>query len=281
MQVFQHSFASEQHLARYFAKIAVRALYDELALFPKPGLVSFIDNGAHYDMNGTLLFKSLFGLRHYFYKVALKSAQGTDVKNLVRLGIEAEETMNSITKQINTHRGAIFALGILCSSISKLSQKRPRFSLRELQTCIIDDWAYYLTNGHQIENTHGAWIKIVYAIEDAKYLAIQGYNSIFIIFEELVALGLNDKILFGLTAYQRLLLKIDDLNILHRTGIKGLLFARREVGSLNLTSNREDCIAQCLKVHHLFSQLNISPGGVADMISFMYFLRYVFAEKSS
>lgn len=56
MQIFQHSLPNPYKIARYFAKKAVQALYDEVALYPKPGLVSFIDSGAHQDMNGALFF---------------------------------------------------------------------------------------------------------------------------------------------------------------------------------------------------------------------------------
>lgn len=56
MHHFQHSFSSPNQLARFYAKKAVRALYEEVALYPKPGLVSFVDSGAHQDMDGPLFF---------------------------------------------------------------------------------------------------------------------------------------------------------------------------------------------------------------------------------
>ncbi len=92
MLLFRHCFADEIQLASYLAKMAIRALYAELALYPKPGLVSFIDSGAHDDMNGSLFVKSLFTLRHYFKAVSLHAAKGNALPELVMYGLAAEQT---------------------------------------------------------------------------------------------------------------------------------------------------------------------------------------------
>ena len=52
--------------ARAIARLATRALWDELALAPKPGLVSLSDNGAHDDMDAGTFVRSLFALRRHF-----------------------------------------------------------------------------------------------------------------------------------------------------------------------------------------------------------------------
>jgi triphosphoribosyl-dephospho-CoA synthetase len=43
----------------------VRSLYQELALYPKPGLVSLVDTGSHDDMDASTFVRSLFSLRRY------------------------------------------------------------------------------------------------------------------------------------------------------------------------------------------------------------------------
>ena len=44
-------------------RAAIVSLYDELALEPKPGLVSFADAGSHEDMDAGTFLRSLFALR--------------------------------------------------------------------------------------------------------------------------------------------------------------------------------------------------------------------------
>lgn len=274
MPSFQHCLPNPQKIARFYAKIAVRSLYDELALYPKPGLVSFIDSGAHEDMDGVLFFRSLFGLRHYFFQVGLNAAHNAAPALLVHWGLAAEERMHGITGGINTHRGAIFALGIFCTSACKLSTQHTRFSSQDLQDAIVNDWSEFLSKQHRNEHTHGALVKQKYAVADAKQIAIEGYQLVFELYHDLSE-QVDDKLVFGLLAYQRLLLAMDDINILYRTGKQGLEFARQQIQKLSF-HNRQQTIQQSLELHRLFSQKNISPGGVADMLSVLYFLHYLF-----
>lgn len=279
MTCIQHSFPNRKKMARHYGKIAVRALYDEVALYPKPGLVSFIDNGAHDDMDGELFFRSLFGLRHYFFRVGLRAAQNAPLWELVQLGQEAERTMHHITGGINTHRGAIFALGIFCTTICKLSTRYTRFSIHDLHVAIIEQWSCYLQKHHQNKNTHGELVRQKYAVHDAKQMAIEGYKLVFDTYLVLLEVK-QDKEFFGLLAYQRFLLALDDINVLYRTGPEGLYFARRHIQQCITLAQREQSIQEAIKLHILFSQKNISPGGVADMLGLIYFLHHVFSGRA-
>ena len=98
------------------AKLAVRSLHAELVLYPKPGLVSPHDNGAHTDMDAATLMRGLASLRHYFAAVAAAGARQASMHELRRFGIAAESRMLAATRGVNTHRGAIFALGLMAAS---------------------------------------------------------------------------------------------------------------------------------------------------------------------
>ncbi|MFJ1268075.1 triphosphoribosyl-dephospho-CoA synthase MdcB [Legionella lytica] len=278
MQHTPPSASNLNKMARYYGKIAVRALYDEIALYPKPGLVSFVDTGAHQDMNGALFFRSLFGLRHYFIHVGHQAALNAPQAELVKLGLQAEQTMQKITSGVNTHRGAIFALGIMCSSICKLSLRYKKFYPQDLHLAIKEEWAPYLQKHHQNPNTHGSLVKQKYAVADAKQMAIDGYKLVFDTYFALAEIQ-HDKEFFGLLAYQQLLLAMDDINILYRTGPEGLQFARYHIQQGISLDNRRRSIQEAARLHLLFSQCNISPGGVADMLGLIYFLRHVFGES--
>src|SRR4029453_3853804 len=84
-------------------RAASLALYDELALTPKPGLVTLVDCGSHDDMDAYTFMRSLFSLRLYFSQIAEAGFDGADFAVLERLGIEAEARMLAATGGVNTH----------------------------------------------------------------------------------------------------------------------------------------------------------------------------------
>src|SRR5437870_13743264 len=86
-------------------RAATLALHDELALSPKPGLVTLVDRGSHDDMDAHTFMRSLFALRGYFVRIAGLGAMGAPFEYLERCGIEAETRMLAATGGINTHRG--------------------------------------------------------------------------------------------------------------------------------------------------------------------------------
>src|SRR4029453_19073325 len=87
-------------------RAATLALYDELALSPKPGLVTLVDAGSHADMDAHTFMRSLLALRGYFPRIAALGAEGAPLRALQQCGIEAEARMLAATGGINTHRGA-------------------------------------------------------------------------------------------------------------------------------------------------------------------------------
>jgi triphosphoribosyl-dephospho-CoA synthase len=100
---------------------AVASLIDEARLSPKPGLVDSRGNGAHGDLNLALMERSAISLRPAFAAMARAGASAgeptTDLREtLGRLGRDAEATMMLATGGVNTHRGAIWALGLLVAA---------------------------------------------------------------------------------------------------------------------------------------------------------------------
>ncbi|HEY9028980.1 MAG TPA: triphosphoribosyl-dephospho-CoA synthase, partial [Burkholderiaceae bacterium] len=67
-------------------RAAVVSLYDELALEPKPGLVSFADTGSHDDMDAGTFLRSLFALRHFYGRIAAQGAASAAFAPLEALG---------------------------------------------------------------------------------------------------------------------------------------------------------------------------------------------------
>src|SRR6185369_16379782 len=89
--------------ATEIGRLAIRSLYRELALAPKPGLVSPVDAGSHRDMDMRTFMRSLFSLRSYFATITVcGSEEGRPgFAALQRLGIVAERRMLAATGGIN------------------------------------------------------------------------------------------------------------------------------------------------------------------------------------
>ena len=106
--------------AQRLADLAVAALMDEILLTPKPGLVDRRGRGAHLDMDLALMSRSAQALRPAFRTMAGaaldRPADPALRADLGRIGREAEAAMLAATGGVNTHRGAIWAMGLLVAS---------------------------------------------------------------------------------------------------------------------------------------------------------------------
>ncbi|GAB3464772.1 triphosphoribosyl-dephospho-CoA synthase [Massilia terrae] len=109
--------------AEALANLAVHALLDEAMLTPKPGLVDMRGNGAHHDLSWLLMCRSACALRPAFQQMAEAGATVRDPGLLRRrigaIGREGEAAMMEATGGVNTHRGAIWALGLLVTAAAR------------------------------------------------------------------------------------------------------------------------------------------------------------------
>jgi triphosphoribosyl-dephospho-CoA synthase len=102
------------------AGLAVRALLEEAELTPKPALVDRRGGGAHNDMDLGMLRRSAHALRPTFRALAARArGRAPDQplrEELAAIGRRGEETMFAVTDGVNTHRGAIWTLGLLTAA---------------------------------------------------------------------------------------------------------------------------------------------------------------------
>ncbi|CDZ86195.1 2-(5''-triphosphoribosyl)-3'-dephosphocoenzyme-A synthase [Citrobacter koseri] len=108
--------------AEWLARTATQCLIDEARLSPKPGLVDSRGNGAHHDLSLALMERSAHSLTSTFQALAQQSwRRPADIalrQTIGRLGREGEQQMMAATGGVNTHRGAIWALGLLVSAVA-------------------------------------------------------------------------------------------------------------------------------------------------------------------
>lgn len=264
---------SERTFAGRIARLAVRSLYAELALYPKPGLVSPYDNGSHTDMTAETFMRSLFALRRYFSDITQAGMMDAPFHVLKRLGIEAEARMLRATAGINTHRGAIFCLGMLCAAIGRCRASGAALTANAVQSMLRQCWGREL-GAHSVDagaSSHGAQAQLAYAASGAREEGALGFPSVFDIglpaLRRTLAAGRGMRearidALFALMAH------ISDTNVYHRGGPDGALTVRRQARAFVARGGSAcpDWEARALACHHSFVAARLSPGGAADLL---------------
>ena len=101
---------------------ACRALEAELAAYPKPGLVSLVDNGSPADMTAGHFQASIAALRPFFAETFVAGLEDGEFAALRAVGLRAEASMLRATGGVNAHRGAIFCLGLLSAAAGQIGR---------------------------------------------------------------------------------------------------------------------------------------------------------------
>lgn len=107
---------------------SLRALLYEAVTGPKPGLVDPIDNSSHPDMDVYMFIDSSLSLRNYLQEAEKIGSEFHDsdltqmFNKLRQAGLIAERKMKQATSSVNTHKGAIFSLGICTCAESYCKQ---------------------------------------------------------------------------------------------------------------------------------------------------------------
>jgi triphosphoribosyl-dephospho-CoA synthase len=261
----------------------VRALREELETWPKPGLVSPRDPGAHGDMDAATFEVSLRALRGFFPAVAEAGAAGLPFGALRALGVRAEARMLAATGGVNTHRGAIFALGLLAATAGRLVADGAAPHAPALRETLRRAWAGGLRELPAAEGTHGAAVARRHGVGGARAEAAAGFPHLF----EVALPALRGALRRGAgrraAAVQALLATVavlPDTNLLWRGGPAGLAFARagaREflrAGGVH-EPGWED---RARGLHAALVARRLSPGGSADLLAAALFVHALGAE---
>jgi len=266
--------------ARHIALLAVRSLYRELALYPKPGLVSFNDNGAHRDMDAATFVRSLFSLRGYFAAITAAGMRDAGFAELQRLGIAAEARMLRATCGINTHRGAIFTHGILAAAAGYAIAHDIAPSDENLRAIVLANWSRELRAvavAAAATPSHGQLMAARHGVTGARGEALRAFPSVFE--SALPALrGALDRgadtqhallhVLFVLLA------ETPDTNVLFRGGDEGLRFIQAQAADFLERGSVFEAGWQgrAESLHSRCSLRNLSPGGCADLLAAAWFV---------
>ena len=248
------------------ADLAERALRLELDTTPKPGLVDKQDNGAHKDMDYALMSKSISALRPYLTRLAVESANGIDPVKVKEIGVEAEKAMLKTTGGVNTHKGALFCIGLSVAAASYLASTTGSVEAYSFKG-LVSRTASEIPSA---EGTHGAEAKRSFKVRGALENARLAYPELFADWLPYYRSLESDPHRHYKTLLH-IMTTLDDTNILHRRGVEGLARAKSEAarllqdfGERGLSSLNKDFIRE-----------NISPGGSADMLSLTIFINSI------
>ena len=209
---------------------------------------------------------------HPFF-VALASAGGTGMDELRGIGLLAEQAMMAATGGANTHRGAIFALGLLCAAAGALHVAGRDYPLGSLGTFVCLRWGSSILSGPIRLQSHGSEALRRYGAGGARAEAAAGFPHVYEVGLPALRSGRflapGDENAARVHACFALLATLEDTNLLHRSGEAGLRFACRAardflarggVGQVHWQS-------RAAEIHHEFIARRLSPGGCADLLA--------------
>ncbi|WP_444368486.1 [citrate (pro-3S)-lyase] ligase [Prevotella sp.] len=274
--------------------LASMALQAELDTTPKPGLVDRNDNGAHRDMDHALMQRSIQALHPYFVRLAQLGF--TDKQpchdEIVNIGIEAEREMFKATGGVNTHKGALFSIGLAAVALAGEAFSR----ITQAERC--GTMAYNDVNSKQIQylsnsiaslarlfpdtnGTHGSKAKANNILKGALDNAREGYTQLFKawlpFYIDRIAEGDNYALHKTLL---RIMCDLDDTNIVYRTSMETMQEVKTEARQmLDASRNIVNFEAALQAMNTDYIHRNISPGGSADMLSLVVFLSCIVRKQ--
>lgn len=277
------------HIKEQIASYAVEAMLYEVAATPKPGLVDRVNNGAHYDMDYFTFMSSAAALHDSFDRMINQGIAycGQDIRSLLpklrEIGKESEQTMFHFTKGINTHKGIIFSLGILCGCAGWLLGNKKMLSSESVCGCAAEmcegicahDFAMCRD---EAEMTKGERMYRQYGCKGVRGVAESGYKVVrttaLVVYTQLRdsrVLSVNDALVHTLLY---LIENTQDTNIVARHNEETAIYARQwartalDRGGMLSEKGRQSV----KQMDQEFIDRYISPGGCADLLAVTHFL---------
>ena len=271
-------------LATRLASLAVRALIEEAELTPKPALVDKRGPGVHTDLSLRVMRRSAFSLQPSFQLMALVSLpqipSQTLREELGAIGRWAERSMLLTTGGANTHRGAIWTLGLLVSATATGTTSPEAVADRAGRLACLPD------RDAPKQESNGSRIMRRYKVSGARGEAQAGFPHV-------IAAGLPrlyrsrqqgaSEMGARLDALLEIMKSLNDTCLLHRGGLVALKTA--QTGAAAVLAAGGTATARGWKLLRRLDRdliaLNASPGGSADLLAATLFLDFIVNSPST
>ena len=265
---------------------AVSSLLEEVGTTPKPGLVDKRNSGAHRDMDYPLFVKSSNSLAEYYRECARLGALGLPQAELTvklrKAGVAAEEKMFEATGGVNTQKGLIFSMGIMCAGWSTLIEEESQIDDEHLRNRFAEISGLLLTNDSATK-TNGLKVLEKTGVGGIRKEALSGFANCFEpgvrTLREALARGRS----FNGAAVETLLTLMtacEDSNVVHRGGIEALRFVKTTAAEiLSRNYDEKTLLEDTSRFDDECIRGNISPGGAADLLALTLMIHKITTQK--
>ncbi|EGQ9439609.1 triphosphoribosyl-dephospho-CoA synthase CitG [Vibrio cholerae] len=270
-------------LPRLVGHLAYHAMMLEVHLTPKPGLVDTANNGAHRDMDLNTFIASAEAIAPYLHSfvsagwVSAGHPAAQLLSALRPIGIEAEQAMFAATKGVNTHKGMIFILGLICGSVGWLKANQLKIDAQHIgetirQACqflVIDElkakrdcepetageriYRQYGLTGARGEAASGLAMVMQHALPAYQACLTKGASTEQALWHTLLVLMANN----------------NDSNLVSRGGLAGLHFVQEQAQQLLAKGGflYQEIEQALTALDSALIEKHLSPGGSADLLA--------------
>ncbi|MGF1911738.1 triphosphoribosyl-dephospho-CoA synthase CitG [Vibrio kasasachensis] len=278
---------SQLNISDLVGNLAYHAMMLEVHLTPKPGLVDCANSGAHQNMDLSTFVASCDALKPFMKEFVHAGSQASHIaaKNLLTqlrpIGIEAEKAMFYATNGVNTHKGMIFTLGLICGAVGWLHQNSQAYDAKRvrevIRACCASLVESELKQNLTKSNTAGERIYQQFGLTGIRGEAAAGYPTIFKYalptYTQAIEQGDSEERSLILTLFA-LMAQNNDTTVINRAGLDGLNFVKQQAGVVVATcyDSYHDFEQHILAIDNSFIERNISPGGSADLLAATWLL---------
>ena len=276
---------------------ALEALLYEVSATPAPGLVDRVNSGAHKDMDFYTFMASSAAISSAMGRCAQAGVNHSGplaklLPVLRLIGRSAEQAMFAATEGVNTQKGALFLLGVLCGAAGWLKQRREELVADELlQTLagivdgIVERELEALSAKASEELTAGEKLYLKYGVTGVRGEAANGLPAVskqgLPALRRALAAGmtLNDALVQALLA---LMTCVDDTTVINRHQPEMMRGWVREQAAQALaaggmgTAHGRELIA---RLDEEFIKRRVSPGGAADLLAVTWFVQRICTDE--
>lgn len=234
------------------ANLCKNALVFEIGLTPKPGLVDLNNNGSHKDLDYDKLLTCAYYLIPSFEKFTECGQKNKSFASLRKLGLGIEQDFMKFTCGVNTFKGSLFAMSLICYAMGKTDSfdvKTICKTVKALAKPLLD------------EKDAGARKSAATGFKTVVNYALPLVNKLKKTFSTEQAYCLT---LLGIIS------KTEDTNILRRSDRETLKLAQKKSKAVLMQVIKTKDMSKISELDSWFISKNISPGGSADLLELTY-----------
>ena len=269
--------------AQQVGRCGVRAVLAEVAVTPKPGLVDRHDSGSHTDMDFFTFLDSAAALAPWFPRFYREGWDGEAelFARLRALGLQAEAEMFAATGGVNTHKGLIFSMSILCAALGRASAESfPQSPSREAVLFMARSLGAESLEDFDIGNdkTSGLRCYRAHGLSGIRGEAAAGFPAVFEVGLPTLEDWLNKGVSFNDAAAATLLALIadvDDTNMIHRGGWEEAARRKAEAADLLAHLTPAALLSELTALNDDYIRHRLSPGGCADLLALTLFFHFL------